>query len=148
MLRKRFFMVAFTGMIFFWIGCQAPQTAQAPAVNGEELVRNLWSDFEKSDRQIFENWVAEGFQSVHQNGARDRAAEIKLLMDLNLGEYTLDNFTTTQNEDMAVVTYTVAATETIAGKVLPKSPAVRLSVFRYDGKAWKWIAHANLNPMD
>jgi len=148
MLRKRFFIVAFTCMIFFWIGCQPPQPVQVPAVDGGELVRNLWSDFEKSDRQIFEDWLAAGFQSVHQDGARDREAEIKLLMGLNLGEYTLDNFVTTQNENMAVVTYTVAATETIDGKVLPKSPAVRLSVFRYDGNTWKWIAHANLNPMD
>ena len=133
--------------ILNFIGCQQ-QAVDIPAADGEKLVRQLWVDFKSNDREVLQKWVAQGFQSVHEDGASIRDQEINLLMNLNLGEYTLDQFQTTQDGNVVVVTYTVATTETIAGKVLPKAPAERLSVFMYDGKDWKWIAHANLNPMD
>lgn len=118
------------------------------SVDGEKLVRQLWSDFKRNNREVFENWIADGFQSIHQDGSRNKAEQITLLMNLNLGDYTLSNFKTTQNENIVIVTYTVSVHETIDGKVLPTSPAQRLSIFQKIDNDWKWIAHANLNPMN
>jgi hypothetical protein len=146
-MEKRLFIIPVFFLILNFIGCQRP-AANIPIADGEKLVRQLWTDFKSNDREVLEKWTAQGFQSVHEDGASVRDQEINLLMNLNLGEYTLDQFQTTQDGNVVVVTYTVATTETIAGKVLPKATAERLSVFMYDGKDWKWIAHANLNPMD
>jgi len=126
------------------VGCDKA----VPIADGEKLVRALWSDFNSEDKAVFQNWIADGFQSVHEDKARSKDEEVKVLMALHLGEYTLDDFKTTQNGNVIVVTYTVAVHETIDGKVLPTAPAERLSAFMYDGNTWKWIAHANLNPMN
>ncbi|MBL7136545.1 MAG: hypothetical protein ISS81_08150 [Candidatus Marinimicrobia bacterium] len=147
-MKKTLFVIVGIFFILNIIGCQQSKTIETPTVDGEKLVRKLWSDFKSNNKEVFENWIAKGFQSVHEDGARDRDEEIKLLMELNLGEYKLDNFNTTQNDNIVIVTYTVSAYETIAGNVLPTAPAERLSVFIYDKNDWKWIAHANLNPMD
>ena len=127
------------------VGCD--KDADAPKADGEKLVRQLWVDFNKTDEAVFNNWLSDAFQSVHEDKARGKAEEVKVLMGLHLDGYTLDNFVCTQEENVLVVTYTVAVNETIAGQVLPKAPAERLSVFMYDDGDWKWIAHANLNPM-
>lgn len=116
-------------------------------VDGEQLVRDLWKTWKDKDWEAVDNWLVDGFQSVHQDGARSREEEFELLKNLDLGEYTLDNFTTTQNENVVIVTYSVSVEETIEGKVLPTAPAMRLSVFLETDKGWQWIAHANLNLM-
>ncbi|MCD6101440.1 MAG: nuclear transport factor 2 family protein [Candidatus Cloacimonetes bacterium] len=140
-------MLGLCSLLFILSIVSCSQTNETPFVDGEKLVRQLWSDFKKNNRDVLENWIADGFQSIHEDGARGGEEEIKLLMNLNLGEYTLDNFKTTQNRNVVIVTYTVSTLETIEGKVLPTAPAQRLSVFKKIDNDWKWIAHANLNPM-
>ena len=147
-MKKTFLALVAIFFILGFVGCERGTTSVAPIADGEKLVRELWSDFDSNNQEVFENWIAKGFQSIHEDGARDRDDEIKLLMGLHLGEYKLNDFNSTQKGNVAIVTYTVSAYETIAGKVLPTAPAGRLSIFMYDGNAWKWIAHANLNPMD
>jgi hypothetical protein len=132
-------------LLFTLFACDG--NCDAPKADGEKLVRQLWTDFNKTDEALFNHWLSDAFQSVHEDKARDKADEVKVLMNLHLDGYTLANFASTQDENVLVVTYTVAVHETINGKVLPKAPAERLSVFMYDDGDWKWIAHANLNPM-
>ena len=60
-----------------------------------------------------EGKMAQGFQSIHPDGPRDRAGEISLIEHLNLGEFTSSDFKTTVNGDNIVVTYTIAVRETI-----------------------------------
>ncbi|MDZ7796519.1 MAG: nuclear transport factor 2 family protein [Candidatus Marinimicrobia bacterium] len=135
--------------VFFLFSCMAGcvKVKRTPVTDGEQVVRALWSDFNTAERQIFEEWIAEGFQSVHEDRARNRNEEIDLLVELHLGDYTLNDFSSTQNGNVLVVTYTVAVLETIGGEVLSSDPAERLSVFIHNGNRWKWIAHANLNAM-
>ena len=123
-------------------------TDESSTVAGEQLVREMWKTWKGKDLEATKNWIADGFQSVHQDGARNGEEEFTLLEGLNLGDYTLDNFQVTQNGDIIIATYSVSVHETIEGKVLPTAPAVRLSVFLKTDKGWQWIAHANLNPMD
>jgi hypothetical protein len=99
------------------------------------------------DWKAVESKIADGFQSIHPDGARDRAGEIKLIENLNLGELTLSNFKSTTNGDTMVVTYMIAVQETIDQKRLPTKPAPRLSVWKKGTHGWQWICHANLNPI-
>lgn len=141
-------MIGLCGVLFILgiVGCS--QTNETPSVDGEKLVRELWLNIKNNNWDVLENKIAYVFQSIHEDGARGREEEINLLTNLNLGEYTLVDFKTTQNENVVVVTYTVAVQETIERKVLPIAPAERLSVFQKIDNDWKWIAHANLNPMN
>ena len=93
-----------------------------------------------------EKKIAPGFQSVHEDGTRSREEELKLLQELNLGEYTLSDLKVTQVGPVIIVSYFVSTEETIEGKRLSTSPAARLSIFLKTDSGWQWIAHANLNP--
>ena len=114
---------------------------------GQDLVRELWNDFKTQDISALESKIAPGFQSVHEDGARDARAELKLLKELNLGEYTLSNFKVTQVDPAIIVSYFVSVEETIEGKRLSSKPAARLTIFLKTDSGWQWIAHANLNPL-
>ena len=111
------------------------------------MERQMWADFKAKDWKAVERRIAEGFQSIHPDGARDRAGEISLIEHLNLGEFTLSNFKTTVNGDNIVVTYKIAVHETIDQIHLPTGPAPRLSVWKKGTHGWQWICHANLNPI-
>ena len=91
--------------------------------------------------------MAGGFQAIHQAGPRNKDEELELIKGLELGEYKLYNFVSTEADDVAVVTYTVTVEENIEGKVMPTSPAQRMSVFVKTENGWQWIAHANLIAM-
>ena len=53
----------------------------------------------------------------------------------------------TQDGPVLIVTYRVTVVETLTGKRLPKRTSMRMSVFLKTPDDWKWIAHANLNPL-
>jgi len=91
--------------------------------------------------------MAPGFQSIHEDGARDAEEELKLLKQLNLGDYTLSNFKVTEVGPTMIVSYFVSVVETIDAKCLSIEPAARLTIFLKTDSGWQWIAHANLNPL-
>jgi hypothetical protein len=127
---------------------RAQETATAAgAAEGEKMERQMWADFKAKDWKVVESRIAEGFQSIHPDGARDRAGEIALIENLNLGEISFSNFKSTVNGDNIVVTYLIAVQETIDGKQLSRKPAPRLSVWKKGTHGWQWICHANLNPI-
>ena len=121
--------------------------AAAGASEGEKMERQMWADFKAKEWKVVESKIAEGFQSIHPDGPRDRAGEISLIEHLNLGEFTLSNFKSTVNGDNIVVTYTIAAQETIDQKRLSAKSTQRLSVWKKGTHGWQWICHANLNPI-
>ncbi len=114
---------------------------------GEQLVRKLFAEMKAGNVSAVEAMISPAFQSVHEDGARDRDQEIELVRNLDMGEVTLDNFTETRSGDILVVSYTVSAEETIGGKRLSKKPAYRLTIFQQTGSGWQWAAHANLKSM-
>jgi uncharacterized protein DUF4440 len=120
----------------------APQGSE-----GEKLVRQLFSDMKAKNTAALEKWLAPGFQSLHEDGARNREEEMKLLKGLNLSDYTLSNFKVTQNGPVLIVTYSFSGEETVGGKRLSKRPSLRLTIFQKTDSGWQWLAHANLNPI-
>jgi hypothetical protein len=127
--------------------CLRAQSETPIAADGEKMERQMWADFKAKNWKEVESKIADGFQSVHPDGARNRAGEISLIEKLNLGEISFSNFKSTVNGDNIVVTYLIAVQETIDGKQLSRKPAPRLSVWKKGTSGWQWICHANLNPI-
>ncbi|MDA3812886.1 MAG: nuclear transport factor 2 family protein, partial [Candidatus Cloacimonetes bacterium] len=119
---------------------------QAEVADGEVLVKQVWEAMKTTDMVFLENIICPEFQSIHQDGARNRDEQIELIKGLNMGDYMLDNFKITQNENTMNVTYFVNVTETIEGNTITKH-AARLSVFNKTTDGWKWFSHANLAPL-
>jgi hypothetical protein len=114
---------------------------------GKELVLQLWADMKANNWMELQKQIAPGFQSIHQDGARDNQVQIELIKGLNLSEYTLSNFKVTMEGQVIIVTYQVNVEETIAGNLIQKRSSMRLSAWLKSGDSWKWIIHANLNPL-
>ena len=114
--------------------------------DGEVLVRKVWEAMKTTDMVFIDNILAPGFQSIHQDGSRNRDEQIELIKGLKMGEYALDNFKVTQNENTLNVSYFVNVKETIDDNVLNKRSA-RLTVFSKTPEGWKWFSHANLVPL-
>ena len=114
---------------------------------GERLERQMATDIRAKNWKAVESRIAEGFQSVHADGVRNRTEEIDLLKKMNMGEFTLSNFKSTNIGDNMVVTFTMTVTETIDSKRLPAKPEYRLSVWKKGVSGWQWICHANLTPI-
>ena len=116
---------------------------------GEKLVRQLWADMKAGNVETLEKMTAPGFQSVHEDGSRNRKEELQLIMGGNFGKYTLTNLKVTQNGPVITVTYFVSVEETIGGKRLPTTnPAARLSAWLKTDSGWQWIIHANLRSLN
>jgi hypothetical protein len=115
--------------------------------DGEKMEKQIWEDFKAKNWQAVESKIADGFQSVHPDGVRDRAGEISLIKSLNVGQTALSDLKSTANGDNIVVTYMISAQETIDLERLPTKPAPRLSVWKKGASGWQWISHANLTPI-
>ena len=115
--------------------------------DGEKIEKQIWEDIKAKNWKAVEDKIAEGFQSVHPDGARDRAGEISLIKNLNVGKIELSDLKSTMDGENIVVTYMISVQETIDLERLPTKPAPRLSVWKKGGNGWQWICHANLTPI-
>lgn len=114
---------------------------------GEKLIRDLWAAIKARNWTEVESKIATGFQSVHQDGSRNRQQEIELIKELNLGEYELFDFKVSRIDSTLIISYMVSVKERIDGIALSEKTAARLSVMQEIGNKWFWIAHANLIPL-
>ncbi len=114
---------------------------------GKVLLMKLWGYMKARNIKALEDMMPPCFQSVHRDGARNREQELKILKNLNLGEYKITNIKSTSQGPVIIVTYFVSVSETIEGKKLDKKPAQRMTAFLKTDKGWKWILHANLRAM-
>lgn len=134
--------------VVFALVCALPLRAAEPAgQTGEKLVRQLFSDMKSANIPAIRRIISPAFQSIHQDGARNRDQQIELVKGLNMGAPVLGDFVETRNGSVLVVTYTVKVEETVGGKQLTGKPARRLTVFQETPDGWRWIAHANLQAM-
>ncbi len=111
------------------------------------MERQIWAEIKDKNWKAVESKIAKGFQSVHPDGARDRAGEISLIKNLKASDISFADFKSTTNGDDIVVTYMISVRETIDGKPLSTKPAPRVSVWKKGSSGWQWITHANLNPI-
>ena len=104
---------------------------------GKKLVQQLWVDMKANNWKEIEKQMGSGFQSVHQDGTRDKDAQIELIKALDLGDYTISNYTVTMEGPIIIVTYKVTVEETLAGTRLPERTVMRLSAWVKSGDGWK-----------
>ncbi|GEM_PF-567233 len=121
-------------------------TSAEDQVLGERLEREMWQAMATSDMDRVAALIAPGFQSVHADGARDRSEELSLISKLELGPYTLSDFTVTRQGAAIVVCYFVEVAETIASQRIERK-AARSSVWLMTRDGWQWVHHANIAPM-
>lgn len=119
-------------------------SAQAEAPLGVRLAQRIFAGIKAKDWTALEKFMSPQFQSVHSDGARDKAGEMALIKKLNLGPYRLSDFHTTRQGQVLVVTYKVSVQEDLPTGRTSTRPAARLSVFIKTPQGWKWLAHANL----
>jgi hypothetical protein len=117
------------------------------AAEGERLYRKLLSEISACNWPAVEAMFAPGFQSVHSDGARDRATEIQMIKNEKIGKCTVSDFKVTQADDCLVVTNMLAVEETIDGKRLPAKSFARLSVWQQNQGTWQMISIANLRSL-
>jgi len=108
--------------------------------DGEKMEKQMWEDIKAKNWKAVESKIAEGFQSVHPDGARDRAGELSLIKNLNVGQVAFNDFRSTVNGENIVVTFTISAQETIDLERLPTKPAARLSVWKKERAAGNGFA--------
>jgi len=119
---------------------------QDPQADGEALYREFIGAVAVQDWAAVDAMLADDFQSVHTDGARDKAKEMAMLKAEDLGEISLTDFTSTRGGDTIVATHWLSVAETINGSRLSTKPAPRLTVWRQGAAGWQIIAIANLNP--
>jgi hypothetical protein len=111
---------------------------------GQEQVEKLWAGFAKPDLNALDQFVAPGFQSLHEDGARDWVDERKLIAELKLTPYVLSDYKVTRSGDVLVVTYECKVGETIAAARLATVSTPRLDVFQQTDGEWKLLSHVNV----
>ena len=92
-----------------------------------------------------DHFLADEFQIVRADGSRLTKVEY-LAKPADVHEYTIADVVATQHEDIVIVSYTLATTETIDG-VQQTTTAPRLSVFHWDGADWQLAAHSNFGAL-
>ena len=118
--------------------------AAASTTTGEQILITLWNDMEKGNFEAIEAMMDPAFQSVHDDGARNKEQELKLIRNLHLGPYELSDIQVTESGETLLITYKASVEETLDGKPTNTKPAPRLSIFQKQPSGWKWLAHANL----
>jgi hypothetical protein len=124
----------------------AEETSDIQAL-GTSLVEKVWTEMKANNAEGLREIMADGFQSLHQDGSRNLEDQLVLIAGLSLGEYKLTDFKVTTLDNTMIVTYFVSVEETIDGERLDSEPAPRMSVFVRSGDDWKWLAHVNMKPM-
>ena len=119
---------------------------QDPQSSGEALYREFVAAVAAQDFAAVDAILAADFQSVHTDGQRDKSGEMEMLKAVDLGDYSLTDFTETRAGDTLVATHWLSVEETIDGSRLSTKPAPRLTVWRNGPGGWPIIAIASLNP--
>jgi len=125
----------------------APADRAADFALGQRQVEKLWAGFARPDLAALDRFVAPGFQSLHEDGARDWAEERLLVADLKLTPYVLFGYKVSRDGDVLVVTYQCRVGETIDDARLAKVSTPRLDVFQQIDGDWKLLSHVNVRKL-
>jgi hypothetical protein len=126
----------------------AAPTASDPNAEGTALVDRFFTILQQPDATKVDQlatFLAPEFQIVRDTG--DTMGRDAYLQDpASVTMYSISDVVATQGADVLVVSYLVAAEETING-VPTSSRKPRLSVFHWTDGAWHLAAHANFGAL-
>jgi hypothetical protein len=117
-------------------------------IEGERIVRHVFTLFYEGNWSDIDELLAPDFQSIHDDGIRNRDEEMRYLMDRKLSSYTLSDFKTTVNGQVMVVTYKATIQGSTGEKRSSTSPSWRMSIFVQNQKRWLMLAHASTLPVE
>ncbi|MDD3628038.1 MAG: hypothetical protein PHV06_12060, partial [bacterium] len=63
---------------------------------GIDLVKKFWADMKTCNTDSIDEYMSPEFQSIHEDGSRNKEEQLELIKNLKLGEYTLSNFKVTE----------------------------------------------------
>ena len=88
MTLRRALMLLVAGGLFAGLAGFGDVATAGDTTEGEALVRQAWALMKANDVKAVDKLMAPGFQSAHSDGARDKAAEPKLIAGLKLSDLT------------------------------------------------------------
>jgi hypothetical protein len=112
----------------------------------ESLVKQVWTNFASNNTDALSEMMVEGFQSMHQDGPRNKAEELDIISKLKLGEYSIMFGNITESDNVLMVSYKVTVKETIKEQTYDEI-TWRFDVFGNVNGEWKWFSHVNLLPL-
>ena len=107
-----------------------------------ELVETFLRLLQARDREGLAEFLSPHFILTRADGSL-AGKEDYLENPAVIDEYIVSNIISRDLGDVRVVRYDLASVEWIDGVELPKDPAVRLSVFHWNGEQWQLLVHAN-----
>jgi hypothetical protein len=117
-----------------------------PVKTAKSLVTRFFTLIRRKDVAGLRGFLSLAFQIQRADGSSaDKAQYLKNLPDVT--SFKLSSFAATQAGPVLVTRYLANTTGTVDGKPFTPGPAPRLSVFTWNGRAWRLVAHANFNPL-
>jgi hypothetical protein len=107
---------------------------------------HFYTLLERKDAAGLKRFLSPAFQLQGADGTGFSRAQFLNSLP-NISKFKLSRFTATQGGSVLVVRYLVAVEGVASGKRFTPGPAPRLTVFSWDGKAWRLAAHANFNAL-
>lgn len=110
-----------------------------------DIDKRLWEAFSKKDTKPFEELLAEKFVIMHEDGASDRAGELKNIAehDCTINSWSLSNEKATKvGENFAILTYKGTQSGKCGEETLPGT-VYTATIFMKDGDSWKVVYHGN-----
>lgn len=145
---KRFVVVAF---VFALVLAPAALAAPAPRLHSpvataKRLVTRYYVLIQRKDVAALRTFVSPAFQLQRDDGTGYGKAGF--LRDLpNIRSFRLSNLAASQAGQVLVVRYLANLTGSADGRPYTPGPYPRLSVFEWNGSAWRLVAHANFNTL-
>ena len=116
------------------------------ATGGEQLEHLLWDDIKAKHWAELERHMGPTFVANSPDATRDRGAAIEHWKQYELQSVSLaDVQVQTAGADF-LVTATLSATGSVAGKPIPSQPIHTMSVWQQVSKGWTLVAHTDALP--
>ena len=116
------------------------------ATGGEQLERLFWDDIKAKDWSELDKHLAPMFVASSPGATRERSAAIEHWKQYDLQSVSLSEVQVQTAGADFVVTATVTATGTVAGKPIPPEPVHTMSVWQQVSKGWIVVAHSDALP--
>jgi hypothetical protein len=108
---------------------------------GESLERSFWKEVHDKHWTELSRHLGGNYISITPSGRFDRTQALERLQQIQLADYSLGDFQVELNGNTLVVTYTLSARGTFAGKPFPQDPVRIMSVWQQQKAGWMKIAH-------
>ncbi len=116
-----------------------------PVKEGTKLATKFFTLLKGTATPELKAFLSPSFIIQRADGTSSTKAEYLAGVVTNVKTFSFTDVKATVEGDTIVVRYTATTDQIVNGVEYKKTPAPRLSVFRWSGKAWRLLAHANFN---